>query len=284
MHTSHDTVVANTEPKISLDLAYTILDFIPESDKTSFATFSLICRDWRDAGQSHLYRKLVVSTRARLIALLDALPTMSLRVRSMPREVLLSHKEFHDSWSIDCAQVVYILDYLPGVDTLTLKSLVVNASIGSETRYGLKSLKTLHLTTLYNSSGSQPQFTTFTSADIISFMSLFKGIERLCVSLLLHSGGVVDPAAIELPQPVPLSLRHLEISDAFLDESFLHYLRRMGAAHSLRTIKINSFGPFGALQDLLADDPSVLESLYIDKYSDTRTVRTSLYYSMHFYP
>lgn len=262
------TTTAATEPKISSDLAYTISEFLSEDDKHSLAAFSLVCRDWRDAGQSRLYRKLDVSNEARFDQLTGALSTMSLRTRSMPRELHLGYYRYtwdRVNWEISCARVIHLMENLPGVHTLTLNGLKLDTTIDSDALYTPRYLKTLRLVGIWTSS-DPPRSPSVRY--LIFFLGLFHGIQHLHININEPDVSDLDPAEVVLSQQSPptiIPLRHLDLhtdSESSCAE-ILRSLRGAGIANYLRKLEISPSCPLGALQDILRDKPSVLQYLRI---------------------
>lgn len=273
---SHVIEVNPTARKLAFhrDLRKAILDFLC-SDKASLRACSLVCRDWLDDSQRCLFHQVVISTRARYLDCVNGLPTISPRIRSMPR-VLQIHPE--GDLILTRAEVICILDCLTGIHTLDLEFLVLDPSIDSNAWYPPRPLKSLRLHHIY---GTRTFEKPPAIADIISFICLFRSIQRLEVTvpfqigcgLLRQATTHVHCAAIASPHllPTTLPLRHLHLDEPSLDTSMLRYLRMARAADHLRTIKLWFYDcPFaeacslGALQELLGDNPSVLEFLSID--------------------
>lgn len=279
MDISPNTDAIATPPILNLssELTYIIFDFIPEHDKASFAAFSLVCRDWRDASQQYLLRRVIVGDKARLDALLEALPAMSPRARAMPRELELK-SPVNSQQSIDRNLVRFLTDYFSSVHTLTISHLKLDASTNLDTRHtlGLRPLKALRFN--YTRHSLDPT-TNLSYKVIIPFIGLFCGIQDLSINL-----GVYDHLPPELPgtgdshlatavqlalpdpsQSIALPLRHLDLNAFSSGAPILRYLCGMGAAHTLRTIKLRTSHPLEALQNLLMNNPCALEFLSINQ-------------------
>lgn len=264
--------------KLPSDLTYIIFDFIPEYDKASLAAFSLVCRDWRDASQQYLLRRVIVGNEARLEALLEALPAMSPRARAMPRELELK-SPVNEQQSIDRNLVRFLTDYFPSVHTLTISHLKLDATTILDTRYTLrlKPLKALRFNYIRRSFDPT---TKFSYKVIISFIGLFCGIQNLSINLMgvddhlpselpgigdSHMATAVQPALPDPSQSTTLPLRHLDLNAFSSGAPILRYLCGMGATHTLRTIKLRTSYPLEALQNLLMDNPCALEFLSINQ-------------------
>lgn len=247
------------------------------------ATCSEVCRAWTHRSQTHLLRRIDLSSEDRLAKFVSALPTLSERVRHLMRSLSIQapyppvDPENHvtNICKLSLATMIALLEALPGLDYLGLSRVQLGTAAEDLLRQENYSSRRrpLQYLDIFDVTSPSSVYPYLDLAGIATYMALFQSISNLTIRF--YDARIVDDldVADAFTSISRNSSAHLPpcVNTANIDGpvSLIRFLHGLGVAGSLRTLEFRCRqDTVLAVEKLLADNPGGINVLKINTDPD----------------